>query len=115
MVQNRFANSNVEIISNQIKKFPAYVKERGSKYIDRSWMKKLMKKILFYFYQHCCDPSRGTEKRECNWKYRSNKKIYEIHQKTDDGDDDYDDEYYYLHKYHEQVLTILIDDIKSIV
>ena len=71
--------------------------------------------FFFYFYQHCCDPSRGTEKRECNWKYRSNKKIYEIHQKTDDGDDDYDDEYYYLHKYHEQVLTIFIDDIKSIV
>ena len=48
MVQNRFANSDVEILSNQIKKFPAYVKERGSKYIDRSWVTNLMKKIFFY-------------------------------------------------------------------
>ena len=66
------------------------------------------KKYFFNFYKHCCDPPRGTEKRECNWKYRSNKEIYEIHQKTDDGDDDYEDEYYYLHKYHEQVLTSFI-------
>ena len=42
------------------------------------------------------EPSQGRNKRECGWKFRARKTLFDIDQKKEGGG-------YYLHKYHKQV------------